>query len=372
MKLSTLPSILLCLAFSGSNAFQSNLQERVLNTAATASVSTRTTRRLKTALWSLPTAVAARDNLLETAERLKKLDGILLVDSTSKSTLQEAVKELEAVSHHPAVDDFETDLLGDWTLLCSTASNAGGLDLSKIPFLSMSPLKNFSDLLKRSLVVKQRVRSIAENGKVDRIDHVLQYQPPDSIKEILDDVPEFLEKLNINPLHVTEGKLTLVHKASVESVDNTKLSLESIIFSVAGNSQYLDGAGADLLGINLPFGEFLNAGSFETTYMDDEIRISRGKLGLVEQLRVFVRSDFEEEAEALIADEEEEEGVTDVEIVATDTELESLEEDDSAIEAPSDVEDDEADAPSEPEVDDESAPSDVEDESGPPEEAADI
>jgi hypothetical protein len=62
---------------------------------------------------------------------------------------------------------------------------------------------------------------------------------------------------------------------------------------VAGKSQILDPAGADLIGINVPFGEFLNAGSFETTYMDDKIRVSRSKVGMVDQLRVFLRSDLD-------------------------------------------------------------------------------
>lgn len=60
--------------------------------------------------------------------------------------------------------------------------------------------------------------------------------------------------------------------------------------NIAGKNQVLDNPnGQDILGLNLPFKEF-QAGTFETTYLDENMRISRGKVGAVEQLRVFVRN----------------------------------------------------------------------------------
>ena len=68
---------------------------------------------------------------------------------------------------------------------------------------------------------------------------------------------------------------------------------------MAGTSQFLEPGGKDVFGFNSPLKEF-QAGTFETTYLDDNLRISRTNMGSIDQLRVYVRS----EAEASDMDEE--------------------------------------------------------------------
>jgi len=271
---------------------------------------------------------SAKMDLLETAKSLNREYGCILIDSAAQDRLRESVEKLEGLSDAPTVS---SDLLGDWDLLCSTASASlengpldkiGGIDTSKLPFFNEGPIKEIRDTLKKSWTVKQLVKAEENSGVVNRIDHVLQYMPPDTLSEFLDSLPDALKSLNINPLQVSESKVVLIHNAEIESMDpvlKTKLSLASVVVNVAGKSDILEPEGADVLGINVPFGDLLNAGSFETTYMDGDLRISRSKVGIVDQLRVFVRAESEEVQELTELDEE----IPDAEIVdveATETE----------------------------------------------------
>jgi hypothetical protein len=266
---------------------------RLFSTATTSTTSnaTETTGSLLRPL--------AKEKLIATAKRLKSENGVFIVGKQGKRELESAVTELEKISEPPSPTAYLEDFLGDWTLLCTTATDTEGVDTSRLPaFLNKEgPLKAIRDSITESvnkyLTVQQRIRSENDDGEIDRVDHVLEYKPPAKLQEVLDNLPEQLTSLNINPLHVSKSKLILVHKAEVvsESPLKVKLGLKGIILNVAGTSTFLEPNGNDVAGINIPFGEFLQTGTFETTYMDHELRISRGKLGIVEQLRVFVRTD---------------------------------------------------------------------------------
>lgn len=247
----------------------------------------------------LPDTSVAKQDLIETVENLKESYGLFIVDTSAKQTLQRAVEALENMSEPPTYhSSWKEELLGDWELVCTTATSMEGIDTSRLPFFDVGPLKQIRDSIRKTtnkyLTVVQRIRSEDDDGiTMDRIDHVLEYQPPAELRDVLDNLPEQLTSLNINPLQVSRSKLILIHKASVvEESDplQIQLSLKGIVLNVAGTSTFLDPSGKDVSAINLPLGEFLNAGSFETTYMDQDLRVSRGKQGLVDQLRVFVRA----------------------------------------------------------------------------------
>eukprot|EP00980_Cylindrotheca_fusiformis_P026875 scaffold17809_cov115-Cylindrotheca_fusiformis.AAC.3 len=276
-----------------------------------------------------------KQDLMDIALSLNDEYGPLIIDSKAQERLRNAVQALENSTTPPA---SIADMVGEWTLLCSTASaeNIKGIDTSKLPFFNADPVKEVRDRLNKSVKVQQVIKSDPSTVGIDRVDHVIQYMPPSELSEFVSNLPSFLQNLNINPLEVTNEKVILVHKAEVEGLIpfiKTKLTLESVVVNIAGRSQILDPSGADVFGVNVPFGDMLNAGDFDTTYMDDDLRISRSKVGVVDQLRVFTRSvpdlDQAEVAEASVVQVEDE-------IVE---EVESAIEDlDEEIETPSDVE----------------------------------
>jgi len=314
-------------------------------------VACQTKAHSSTGLFAGSLAVApAKDNLLTVADRLRSDEGIFILDSETQSELNDAVSELEAVSNPPSNVDYESFFEGDWTLVCTTAtasSKSGspfGKDKLKLPFVGEIEIPEILQDVRKS--VNNRLKVTQRISSSSRIDHILEIEPANELTDIIPSgVPEplsMLADLNLNPLEVTGAKVTLIHKAEVQSVTpvlRTKLGLESVVVSAAGTSQYLDTAGADLLGVNLPLGEFLNAGTFDTTYMDDTLRISRGKVGVVEQLRVFVK-------DSSSADE------SDAEITSV-----TVDETEMSVEVEMEVSDDEKDEES-PSADDETATND--------------
>lgn len=262
--------------------------------------STTTTPRVSTALFSSPAVdltVSAKTFLLDVAERLKEQNGVFIVDPTAQDELQKAVEELEQQTKKTESPGQEA-YLGDWTLLCTVATPKS--NFPKIPVLPNNPIReSIAKASNQYVKVLQRIRSEGNDNKVvTRVDHVIEYQPPDQVGSILAGIPNLPEAISSlklpNPLQVSKSKVVLCHKAQVSDSDSslftTKLTLTSVVLNVAGTSTMLDPNGADVWALNIPgVQDVLGRDTFETTYMDDTLRISRTNAGLIDQLRVFVR-----------------------------------------------------------------------------------
>jgi hypothetical protein len=284
------------------------------------STSKTTTRWMSTLQESVETQavefkMTAKDILLDVATKFKDEFGLFLVDRKAKKELAEAVENVEASFVPPL--DLATLMIGTWDLVSTTSTTTAGIDTST--FLQ-GPLKQLTDKISSTtnkyVTVQQKIKA-DDVGTIYRVDHVLQYKPPKALTELFDNLPTPLATLNVNPLDVSNSKIVLVHKATQSGTDPAKISLTltSVILNVAGNSTYLDPAGKDITSINLPLTEFLGGGAFTTTYVDDEVRISRGKQAGLDVLRVFVKRP-PEPAMATATNDDTTDMISDAEIIA--------------------------------------------------------
>lgn len=259
------------------------------------------------------TVSKAKSSVLSLAQQLNEESktGVFIIDPSRKADLKRAVADLEAVCG-PPTDRARQLMLGDWTLLCTTntptrtAGDEGGSKSKKqkLPFtLPKPPYNPLQDKVQKSFDVTQRIRADEEDSTtISRVDNVVEFTPfADTLGDLLGEdspVGGALKQFNLNPLEVSKSKVSLIHDAKVESISpalRTKISLKSIVLNIAGKSQYLEPEGKDIIGLNVPLGELLNSGSFDTTYVDESIRISRGTIGFLDELRVFVRKGLDVE-----------------------------------------------------------------------------
>jgi len=292
-----------------------------------------------------------RNDVLSTAQSIAADTGLFLTPSSTSSSdtdaerLNRIVTELEATSSLSSFAERERVLaIGDWKLVCTstTFSKTSSSKRSRNRRLSSFPLPPFfpklptiQDAVRDSISVTQRIRTTATTTKdesnnndttINRVDNIIEYTPPTSLRDIL---PDAKVDININPLEVSGSKVTLVHDAEVESlipVFRTRIGLTSVVLTIAGTSQYLDPDGSDIFGLNIPsLNDFSNSGTFDTTYVDEHIRISRGKAiqgsngsgatGIGgETLRVFVRKEgspllWRDEVDTTVEEQKEEETV---------------------------------------------------------------
>lgn len=246
--------------------------------------------------------IDARDRLLREAKGLveKSITGVFLTLPSHRRTLENYVSQLELFAPTSFTEEDRLACIGDWELVCtsrgptiSSSDEDEKKNVQLLPFSIPDP-PAVADSIRKSISILQRIVSDDGTNSINRVDHVIEYTPLTLQQLIPEESPlKFIRDLNINPLEVSRTKLTLVHNAEVESlvpVFRTKISLKTVTLTVAGTSQFLNPQGAEVLGLNVPsLGDFLNSGSFDTTYVDEKVRISRGTIGFLNEVRVFVR-----------------------------------------------------------------------------------
>ena len=221
--------------------------------SASASASAYTTgrrRRVAFATVSSDVVGKAKNRVLSLASNIKEdsKTGVFIADAGVRSDLKRAVADLEAVCGNPT--DRERQLMiGDWTLLCTTNSADGrgnddssGINKKKGPKLPFKlPELPFQNKLTKSISVTQRIRCMDEGAVgdakvIDRVDNVIEFTPfADTVGDLLGDGLPFaaaLKDLTVNPLEVKKSKISLIHKAEVQSVApvlRTKINLQSYV-----------------------------------------------------------------------------------------------------------------------------------------------
>jgi len=279
----------------------------------------------------------ARNDLLALSKTLSSNSpsGTFLTLPADKRELRKAIQNLEAVSSASTGDKEKEMLLGDWTLIAtaslpcsnirqrmdsnqSTANNKlkGWFDKKSLFGNGDNPIQKS---IRKTVKVTQRIRNDGPSdsdsvvGEINRVDNVIEITPLDTLESIIPTESPFynlLGSVNVNPLQVKKTKVVLVHTAEVESVApvlRTKIAWTSSILNVAGSSQFLEPEGEDVFGVNNLLGEFSGAGTFDTPFVDSDVRVSRTSGPVVEQLRVFVRQGNvleEEDAEVRSSEEE--------------------------------------------------------------------
>ena len=288
----------------------------------------------------------ARNRLIALSKALttNSPTGKFVTRPSDTKKFQQAIADLEAVSSSSASSSANREkelLLGDWKLIAT--SNVPSSDIRrritekqsnnntsdkkkkswfKIPKArsglssdnnSSSSLNPLQKSIQKSFQVTQRIRNngaAEEDREITRVDNVIEFTPLNTLEDILpQELPlsNMFGQINVNPLQVKKGKVVLIHKAEVESVSpilRTKIAWTSSVLNVAGTSEYFEEGGADVFGVNNLFGDFLSVGSFDTPFVDGDVRVSRSTSGpILEQLRVFVRvgsNILEEENEGLL------------------------------------------------------------------------